>query len=105
MVNVKSNLYRWLFVGLFAAAPFFMPSASAEVAPVKNAEIADASFGISIGNSRYYRRHNRYRYYPRRNYYYYRGSPYYRSYYGPHYRYRYNRYYPRSGGGVYFRIN
>ena len=102
MFNVKSYIYHWLFVGLFAASPFFMPNASADVAPDKNTEIAGASFGVYYGSPRYNRRYYRNRYYPRRNYYYYDGD-YYRNYNRPYYRYRYDRY-PRSGGGVYFRI-
>lgn len=103
MLSIKSHVYRWLFIGLFTATPFFMPSASAEVVPAKDTEIAGASFGVYYGSPRYGRRPYRYRYYPRRDYYYNYGDPYYRSYYGPYYRYRYDRY-PRGGGGVYFRV-
>ncbi|ADI37794.1 putative uncharacterized protein [Waddlia chondrophila 2032/99] len=105
MINIKPRVYHWLLVGLFAATPFFMPQATAETTvPNKGQEIASSGFGIYFGGSpRYYRHHDRYRYYPRNHYRYQpRYYHHYRDpYYGPYYRYHY---YPRGGAGVYFRI-
>lgn len=108
--NYKFRFYHWLFIGIFAATPFFLPAEQVELVPVNpdNKEIAGVSVGVGVGGGgRYYHGPRRYRYYPRGDHYYYRhGYPYYYDdYYGPYYRDRYYHHrYPRAGGGVYFQV-
>ena len=105
-LNIKSQLYHWLFIGIFSAAPFFIPEANADVVSNKGEEIAGLSVRVGGGGGYYYNdRPRRYRYYPRDGYYYRNRYPVYREYYGPYdYDRRNYRRYPRGGGSVRFNI-
>lgn len=111
--NVQLLYHRWLLIGVFAMAPFFMPGLGAEtpgngqeVAP-QGSETAAVNVRFGYGRGGYYNRPYGYRHYPRHRYrynpypyYYYNNYNYYPYYYDNYY---YRRY-PRGGGGVYFRF-